>query len=89
MEKKIEDNIENDDIEKFINSEREKTKTELAEIQEELKKLYDRLSNYIEVLDSEIKLAFELGDDKQWISLTNKKAIILQRLAEIAQILNK
>jgi|GEM_PF-6458936 len=88
MEKKIED-VEKDDIERYIQAESEKTSKELEEIKEELKKLTERLSEYISFLDSEIKLAFEMGDDKLWISLTNKRAIILQRLTEIAQILHK
>ncbi|GAB4436384.1 MAG: hypothetical protein OHK0040_07610 [bacterium] len=89
MEKKVEANAENDDIERFLKSETDKTKKELAEIQSELEKLTKSLSDYINVLEEEIKLAFDMGDEKLWLSLTNKKAIILQRLAEIAQILNK
>lgn len=89
MEKKLDVNSENDDIEKFIKSETDKTKKELAEIQVELDKLTKSLADYVKILEEEIRLAFEMGDDKLWISLTNKKAIILQRLAEIAQILNK
>lgn len=89
MEKKVEVNAENDDIERFLKSETDKTKKELAEIQSELEKLTKSLSDYINVLEEEIKLAFDMGDEKLWVSLTNKKSIILQRLAEIAQILNK
>ncbi len=89
MEKKTEATPEKDDIEKFIETEQEKTKTELAEIQSELNRLYKRLSDYVTTLDEEINLAFEVGDEKQWLSLTNKKAIMLQRLSELAQILNK
>lgn len=89
MEKKSQEFIEKDDIEKFIEAESDKTAKELIEIQEELLKVTKRLSDYLNVLDGEIKIAYEMGDEKLWLSLTNRKAIILQRLSELTQILNK
>lgn len=87
--KKTENDIEKDDIEQYIESERAKISEELAEIQQELIKLMERLENYIDVIEREIKAAFEAGDDKAWLSLTNKKAIFLQRLSEIVEIIKK
>lgn len=89
MEKKVDIEEEMDDVEKFLTVEREQTERELVEIQEELTRLSQSLADYIVVLDKEIESAFEAGDDKLWLSLTNKRALILQRLNEIAQILNK
>lgn len=85
----IEKKEELDDIEKFINEEKEKTEEELTAIQEELLKVYNSLSAYIDVLDKEIKEAFDKFDDKKWLSLTNKKNIILQQLVELQRIINK
>ena len=78
-----------DDIEKFINEEKEKTEEELKEVQNELIKIYNSLSAYLDVLDKEIKDAFDKLDDKKWLSLTNKKNIMLQHLVELERIINK
>ncbi len=78
-----------DDIEKFINEEKGKIEEELKEVQDELVKVFNSLTAYLGVLDYEIKDAFEKSDDKKWLSLTNKKNIILQNLAELERLIKK
>lgn len=88
----MKDNMEEeelDDIERFISNEKDKTEEELKEVQEELVKVYNSLSAYLDILNLEIKDAFEKFDDKKWLSLTNKKNIILQNLAELERIIRK
>ncbi|MCX7991321.1 MAG: hypothetical protein N2999_04690 [Proteobacteria bacterium] len=89
MNDDIEKKEDLDDIEKFINEEKDKTEEELKEVHEELIKVYNSLSSYIEILNREIKEAFDRFDEKKWLSLTNKKNIILQQLVELERIIRK
>ncbi len=78
-----------DDLERFIIEEKGKTEEELREVQDELLKVYNSLTAYLEVLDYEIKDAFEKSDDKKWLAFTNKKHIILHHLTELERIIKK
>jgi NTP pyrophosphatase (non-canonical NTP hydrolase) len=78
-----------DDVEKFIAEEKSKIGMELKEIQEELAKLHNSLVSYMHILDGEIRDAFENGDEKTWLSLTSRKSIMLQRLAELGHMMKK
>ncbi len=89
MNDDIEKKEDLDDVEKFINEEKEKIEEELKEVHKELLRVYNSLSCYIEILDKEINEAYRKFDDKKWLSLTNKKNIILQHLAELEGIIKK
>lgn len=80
---------ETDDIEKFISREKDKISGELKEIHEELTRLHNSLASYMGILEGEIRDAFDNGDEKAWLSLTNRKSIMLQRLSEIGHMLKK
>lgn len=89
MNDKIEKKEVNDDLENFLNEEIKRTEEELKEVQDELIKIYNSLSAYVEVLDKDIKDAFERFDDKKWLAITNKKNIILQHLIELERLIKK
>lgn len=78
-----------DDVERFLGEEKSRISLELKEIQEELVKLHNSMASYLNILDREIRDAFENGDEKTWLSLTNRKSIMLQRLAEIGYMMKR
>ncbi len=85
----IEEELEEKVIEEYLEKERAQTEKELAEVQKELVQMYDKISSEIELLDREIRKAYEEGNEPLWVSLTNKKSLLLQNLHELVSLLKK
>jgi len=85
----IEEELEERVLEEYLERERVQTEKELAEVQEALVQMYEKISSEIEFLDREIKKAYEEGNEPLWISLTNKKSLLLQNLHELVRLLKK
>lgn len=83
------DELEELILEDFLNKEKKKTLEEIKEIDKNLEDMYHKLVISLEKLDEEIQKAKEEGDESLWISLTNRKSIILQNLFEVKTLLKK
>jgi hypothetical protein len=76
-------------LEAYLEKEKAQTEKELAEVQEVLVQMYKKIRSEIELLDREIKSAYEDGNEPLWISLTNKKSLLLQNLYELVRLIKK
>ncbi len=88
-EDRKDDELEEHILEDFFDKEKRKVLEETREVDSSLENMYFTLIKEIENLDSEIEKAKEEGDQNLWISLTNKKSIILQNLFEMKRLLRK
>jgi hypothetical protein len=90
MNKKDEkDELEEHLIDDFLKREKERTIEETREIDSSLEDMYQKLILGLGKLEEEIKKEQEDGDESLWISLTNKKSIILQNIFEVKRLLKK
>lgn len=83
------DELEEHILEDFLEKEKVRTLEEIKEVDKNLYEMYQKLVQSLEGLDKAIQKAQEEGDENLWISLTNRKSIILQNLFEVKRLLKK
>ncbi|MCX7770536.1 MAG: hypothetical protein N2202_05575 [Proteobacteria bacterium] len=83
------DELEEHLLDDFLEREKKKILEETKEVDISLEQMYQRLIKGLDILEEEIKRAQEEGDENLWISLTNRKSIILQNLFEVKRLLKK
>lgn len=83
------DELEEHILDEFLEKEKKRVLKETKEVDDSLEEMYKKLIQGIEKLDAEIEKAKEEGDENLWISLTNRKSIVLQNLFEVKRLLRK